>query len=62
MADFCVYPPPRCGVSGVSTLRIFAGGGPGACGTDMLKMVTSCLSATVCFSHGFGMGMDGVRF
>ena len=61
MAGCCVL-PLRCGSSGVSTLRICAGGVAGDCGTAMVNMVASFLIATVYFSPSCGMGLDGTGF
>ena len=51
-----------CGGYGVSTLGSCAGGGAGAWGMDVMKMVSSCLRSVVFFSLRYGMGMDGVGF
>ena len=61
MVGCCVLLRGCCG-SGVSTLGSCAGGGAGAWGTDVLRMVASCLRSGVCFSPRYGMGMDGVGF
>ena len=49
--------------SGVcSTLRSFAGGVDGSCGTAMLNMAANFFSVAVCFYPRLGMGLDGSGF
>ena len=42
--------------------QVAQGGGDGACGTAMLKMAASCLSAAVCFPTSYRMGLGGAGF